>query len=164
MTEPFDPPAFQGWLHCLVGDFELRLQWEVEPGKILVLFGPSGAGKTTALRSMVGLLRPIAGRLEVDGLPVYDSEAGIWLPPHQRRIGYLTQQYHLFPHLNVLRNVAYGLQERQNGGLSHLVSGLLENFELRGLEERYPWELSGGQQQRVALARALATEPRLLLA
>ncbi len=163
MTEPFDPPAFQGWLHCLVGDFELRLQWEVEPGKVLVLFGPSGAGKTTALRSMVGLLRPIAGRLEVDGLPMYDSEAGIWLPPHQRRIGYLTQQYHLFPHLNVLRNVAYGLQERQNGGPNHLVSGLLENFELRGLEERYPWELSGGQQQRVALARALATEPRLLL-
>ena len=163
MTQSFNPPACQGWLHCKVGDFELRLQWDVAPGKVLVLFGPSGAGKTSALRAMAGLLRPVAGRVEIDGLPVYDSEAGIWLPPHRRRIGYLTQQYHLFPHLNVFRNVTYGLQKQQNESSGSLISGLLENFELLGLEERYPWELSGGQQQRVALARALATQPRLLL-
>ena len=128
-----------------------------------MLFGPSGAGKTTALRAIAGLLRPEAGRVEIDGQAVYDSAANLWLPAHQRRVGYLTQQYHLFPHLKVAENVAYGLRDGKNAVSRHRISEMLENFELMGLEERYPWELSGGQQQRVALARALATDPRLLL-
>ena len=163
MNEAGNARGSRGWLHCRVGGFELRLAWDVEPGRALVLFGPSGAGKTTALRAMAGLLRPEAGRVEIDGLPVYNSEAGVWLPPHQRRIGYLTQQYHLFPHLNVLKNIAYGFREGHGAARRHRIMELLENFELSGLEERYPWELSGGQQQRVALARALATQPKLLL-
>ena len=157
------PSSSRGWLHCRVGGFELRLEWDVEPGRALVLFGPSGAGKTTALRAMAGLLRPLAGRVEIDGRAVYDSAAGIWHPAHRRRIGYLTQQYHLFPHLNVARNVAYGLSPERGEESRLRIGELLEIFQLRGLEERYPWELSGGQQQRVALARALATHPRLLL-
>ena len=152
----------RGWLHCRVGGFELRLDWDVNPGRALVLFGPSGAGKTTALRAMAGLLRPLAGRVEIDGRAVYDSGAGLWLPAHQRRVGYLTQQYHLFPHLNVAQNVAYG-PAAADGDAGRRIGELLESFELAGLERRYPWELSGGQQQRVALARALATRPRLLL-
>ena len=163
MTNTGRGGSCSGWLHCRVGDFELRMDWDVEPGKALVLFGPSGAGKTTVLRAMAGLLRPLAGRVVIGGTTVYDSEAGIWLPPHRRRTGYLTQQYHLFPHLNVLRNVAYGLPEGHGGAHRHRIADLLRNFELTGLEERYPWELSGGQQQRVALARALATQPKLLL-
>ena len=157
------PHGCRGWLHCRVGTFDLQMDWDVVPGQVLVLFGPSGSGKTTALRAIAGLLQPLAGQVELDGQAVYDSELKVWLPPHQRRIGYLTQQYHLFPHLNVLRNVAYGLREGHSGALRHRMLELLENFELMGLEERYPWELSGGQQQRVALARALATQPRLLL-
>ena len=152
-----------GWLHCRVGGFELNLDWDVPPGRALVLFGPSGAGKTTALKAMAGLVRPLAGEVQIDGIPVYDSVRNVSLAPHRRRIGYLTQQYHLFPHLNVMRNVAYGLQQGGGNATRNRTMELLENFELRGLELRYPWELSGGQQQRVALARALATEPRALL-
>ena len=152
----------RGWLHCRVGGFELRLDWDVDPGRALVLFGPSGAGKTTALRAMAGLLRPLAGRVEIDGRAVYDGGAGLWLPAHRRRVGYLTQQYHLFPHLNVAQNVAYG-PAAADGDAGRRIGELLASFELAGLERRYPWELSGGQQQRVALARALATRPRLLL-
>ena len=152
----------RGWLHCRIGGFELRLDWAVQPGRALVLFGPSGAGKTTALRAMAGLLRPAAGRVEIDGRAVYDSAANVWLPAHRRRVGYLTQQYHLFPHLNVAQNVGYG-PAADGDDPRRRIGELLESFELSGLERRYPWELSGGQQQRVALARALATRPRLLL-
>ena len=152
----------RGWLHCRIGGFELRLDWAVAPGRALVLFGPSGAGKTTALRAMAGLLRPAAGRVEIDGRAVYDSAANVWLPAHRRRVGYLTQQYHLFPHLNVAQNVGYG-PAADGDDPRRRIGELLESFELSGLERRYPWELSGGQQQRVALARALATRPRLLL-
>ena len=153
----------RGWLHCQLGSFELHLDWQVEPGAALVLFGPSGAGKTTALRAIAGLVRPVAGKVEIDGQAVYDSAASLWLPAHQRRVGYLTQQYHLFPHLRVAENVAYGLRDGKSAASRNRISEMLENFELTGLEERYPWELSGGQQQRVALARALATDPKLLV-
>ena len=152
----------RGWLHCRMGGFDLRLDWDVGPGQALVLFGPSGAGKTTALRAMAGLLRPVDGVVEIDGRTVYDGSARIWLPAHHRQVGYLTQQYHLFPHLNVMQNVGYGPATRTTESRRR-ISDLLDSLELTGLEERYPWELSGGQQQRVALARALATEPKLLL-
>ena len=153
----------QGWLHCRIGQFELRFDWTLEPGKTLVLFGPSGSGKTTALRAMAGLHRPVSGYIEIGGQPVYDSRAHIWVQTHRRRIGYLTQQYHLFPHLKLSQNISYGVRATDERESSGLVEELLDAFQLRGLEDRYPWELSGGQQQRVALARAMATRPRLLL-
>ena len=163
MSSSGEPRGCSGWLHCRVGGFELNLDWDVGPGRALVLFGPSGAGKTTALKAMAGLVRPLAGKVQIDGIPVYDSSRNLSLAPHRRRVGYLTQQYNLFPHLNVMRNVSYGLRQEDGNGKRHRTMELLENFELQGLEQRYPWELSGGQQQRVALARALATEPRVLL-
>ena len=155
----------RGWLHCLLGTFDLQLNWELAAGETLVLFGPSGSGKTTALRTLAGLVRPISGRIEIAGNPVYDSSEGVWVPAHKRRVGYLTQQYHLFPHLTLAQNISYGL----GSGLKSLrnvpvpIDEQLETFQLGGLEDRYPWELSGGQQQRVALARAMATQPQLLL-
>ena len=153
----------RGWMHCRLDRFELRLDWELEAGKALVLFGPSGSGKTTALRALAGLIRPVSGRVEIDGRPVYDSAADIWVPAHERKVGYLTQQYHLFPHLNLAQNISYGLGSTRFRNAALPVPELLDAFQLRGLEERYPWELSGGQQQRVALARALATQPQMLL-
>lgn len=157
----------RGWLHCRLGQFELHLDWELNAGETLVLFGPSGSGKTTALRALAGLVRPVSGYIDISGQPVYDSAGNIWLPAHKRRVGYLTQQYHLFPHLNLAQNISYGLgsswRNPQSGHSSPELEEILDTFQLRGLEERYPWELSGGQQQRVALARAMVTQPQLLL-
>jgi molybdate transport system ATP-binding protein len=153
----------RGWVSCLVGKFSLEIDWEIPPGQALVLFGPSGAGKTTALRVVAGLLRPLKGHIEVGGQTVYDSEQRLWIPPHQRRVGYLTQQYHLFPHLTVAGNIGYGLPKAANSNNNGRVRELVQTFHLEGLEERRPGELSGGQQQRVALARALAPRPDALL-
>ncbi len=153
----------RGWVRCSLADFVLETEWEASPGQVLVLYGPSGAGKTTALRAIAGLLRPDQGRIEVGERVVYDGARRVWTPPHKRNVGYLTQQYNLFPHLTVSGNIRYGMggetrQERQTR-----VEELVSVFRLEGLEERRTWELSGGQQQRVALARALAVQPAALL-
>ncbi len=153
----------RGWLSYSIGTFSLNAQWEVEPGQILTLFGPSGAGKTTVLRAIVGLIRPQQGRIEVGGQPVFDSDAGLWEPPHRRRVGFLTQGYQLFPHLTVASNIGYGLTENPRRERQARVSELLDLFQLRGLEGRRPHQISGGQQQRAALARALAPHPALVL-
>ncbi|MCH7736810.1 MAG: ATP-binding cassette domain-containing protein [Chloroflexi bacterium] len=155
--------AASGWVECRVGDFHLETSWEIQPGQVLVLFGPSGAGKSTTLRAIAGLLRPVRGRVELGGRVVYDGDAGIWVPTHGRRLGYLTQQYHLFPHLKVAENIAFGLKDSRSPAGRARVLELTSLFQLDGLEDRFPWELSGGQQQRVALARALASEPAMLL-
>ena len=153
----------KGWITCRVGDFTLETDFEVYPGQVLVLFGPSGAGKTTTLRSIAGLLRPQQGQIQLSGRLVYDSASRVWVPPHLRRVGYLTQEHNLFPHLKVTDNIGYGLSSRGSAPARSRVQELLETFQLGGLEQRYPWELSGGQQQRVALARALAPAPQALL-
>lgn len=155
--------AARGWLECRVGNFNLETEWEIQPGEVLVLFGPSGAGKSTTLRAIAGLLRPVRGHVEIGERVVYDGDTGIWLPTHERRLGYLTQQYHLFPHLKVSDNIAFGLSDRRSETAKDRVRELARLFQLDGLEYRYPWELSGGQQQRVALARALAPRPAMLL-
>ena len=155
------PAAAQGWMHCRLGEFDLRLDWRLAGGQVLVLFGPSGAGKTTALRAIAGLVRPLDGYIEIGGRAVYDGGAGLWVPAHRRRVGYLTQQYHLFPHLDVAANVGYGLPSGRAAAAE--TRRLLAAFGLDELAGRRTWELSGGQQQRVALARALAAGPQLLL-
>ena len=133
------------------------------PGSILVLFGPSGAGKTTILRAIAGLLRPDRGRIVCDGHHWFDANADRFVPPQKRRIGYVAQDTALFPHLTVRANIAYGLRaetpearRQRTGELVHLVGA-------RGLEGRFPQQLSGGQAQRIALARALAPSPTMLL-
>jgi molybdate transport system ATP-binding protein len=125
---------------------------------VTVLFGPSGAGKTTVLRLIVGLDTPDAGSIRCAGQVWYDGARGILLRPQNRRVGYLSQDYAIFPHLTVRDNVAYGARPAGDD-----VRNLLARFELGELADRYPRQLSGGQLQRVALARALAAEPRLLL-
>ena len=153
----------KGWVDCRVGSFELEVEWNIEPGEVLVLFGPSGAGKTTTLRAIAGLLRPRRGHIEIGGRAVYDGASRQWIPAHKRNVGYLAQQYHLFPHLTVARNIAYGLRKWPKLVAQERVRGLVSTLQLSGLEERRPWELSGGEQQRVAVARALAPEPDVLL-
>ena len=153
----------KGSIECQIGSFSLSTSWEIKTGEVLVLFGPSGAGKSTILRSIAGLLRPLRGYIEVGGQIVYDSDNRICLPAHQRRVGYLTQTYHLFPHLKVAGNIAFGLSDQKSEATHNRVQELVRLLQLDGLEDRFPWELSGGQQQRVALARALAPYPTMLL-
>ena len=149
-----------GWVRHQVGDFTLDTAWRAEPGAVMALYGPSGAGKSLTLRTIAGLTRPAEGRIELDGEVVFDHEAGIWIPPHKRGIGFMPQEYGLFPHLTVMGNITYGLRgDDSHGRAAELISVL----RLDGLEGRRTWELSGGQRQRVALARALAIQPRVLL-
>ncbi|HKP19315.1 MAG TPA: ABC transporter ATP-binding protein [Gaiellaceae bacterium] len=134
--------------------FELALALEVGP-ETLALVGPSGAGKTSVLHAVAGLLRPARGRVALDGGTLFDSEEGIDLPPERRRIGLVFQEYALFPHLSVEANVGFGGRER--------APELLERFRIAHLAKARPGELSGGERQRVALARALARDPAILL-
>ncbi len=129
---------------------------------IVILVGPSGSGKTLTLRAVAGALRPEAGRILLDGEVVFDSERGIDVPPQRRGIGYVPQEYGLFPHLDVAQNVGFGLRGPKTGSRK-AVADMLDTVGLIGLERRKPRELSGGQRQRVALARALVLRPRLLL-
>ncbi len=130
--------------------------------EIVVLFGPSGAGKSVTLQTIAGVLRPDGGRILANGRALFDSAARVDLPPQRRRVGYVPQNYGLFPHLTVQENVAYGLQSPRDGRAER-VRALLELMHLEGLAGRRPHELSGGQQQRVALARAMALRPDILL-
>jgi molybdate transport system ATP-binding protein len=142
--------------------FPLRVHFEVGDG-ITALFGPSGAGKTVTLRCVAGLARPQQGRIVVSERVLLDTAAAIDVPPRERRIGYLFQQYALFPHLSVERNIGYGLHRLDRRRRAERVEALLDMVGLEGYGARRTRELSGGQQQRVALARALAPEPDLLL-
>jgi molybdate transport system ATP-binding protein len=143
-------------------NFTLELELAAPPG-ITALFGHSGAGKSMALACIAGLNRPDAGRITLNGDVLYDSERNINLPPQCRTVGYVMQDYLLFPHLSVAQNIAFGLTGLAQSEKGRLVTEALQRVELAGFEQRRPAELSGGQQQRVALARALVTRPRLLL-
>ncbi len=130
---------------------------------VMVLFGPSGSGKTTILRCLAGLERPSRGRITFAGETWFDAETRIHAPPQARAVGYLFQDYALFPHLTVAGNISYALQGTDADDCERRVQELLDLLHLQGLAERRPAQLSGGQQQRVALARVLARRPRLLL-
>ena len=143
-------------------EFTLDVAWSAGDG-VAVLFGPSGAGKTLTLQCLAGLIRPDAGRIVVDGRVLFDSAAGVDLPPQHRRVGYVFQGYALFPHLTVGQNMAFGLRDRPRAERQARAAEVMERLGLGGLEHRRPGELSGGQRQRVALGRALAIDPALLL-
>jgi iron(III) transport system ATP-binding protein len=131
---------------------------DVHSGHLMTLLGPSGSGKTTALRLIAGFDRPDRGTIEIDGSRVVDRDT--YTPPEKRRVGMVFQDYALFPHLTVARNVAYGVGKARR---RERVAETLRLVGLEGKEDRHPHELSGGEQQRVALARALAPEPGVIL-
>jgi molybdate transport system ATP-binding protein len=148
-----------------LGRLQLEAELSVPPGEVVALVGPNGAGKTTLLRVLAGLLVPSDGRVVLDGAVLEDTTAGIHVPPEERPVGFVFQDYLLFPHLTALENVAFGLRSRgvPRGEARRRAAEWLERVGLDGLAGARPRALSGGQAQRVALARALATEPRLLL-
>nr|BBH93445.1 ABC transporter ATP-binding protein [Thermogemmatispora argillosa] len=145
--------------------FHLQLSLQAETGRTTVLLGESGAGKSTVLRLLAGLLRPTRGQMVLDGICYFDSERAIFVPPQERPIGYVFQDYLLFPHLTVFENIAFGLRAQGLRGqeVRRRTEAAIEQMRLNGLATRRPAQLSGGQQQRVALARALVLQPRLLL-
>ncbi|RJG20995.1 ATP-binding cassette domain-containing protein [Massilia cavernae] len=146
--------------------FELNVKFQSDSQRI-VIFGPSGSGKSLTLKAIAGLLQPDEGHIRLDGATLFDSDAGINLPPQSRRVGYLFQDYALFPHLNVRQNIAFGLSRRwfnpSKDTHSEAVDYWLDAFRLQHLAHQLPAEISGGQRQRVALARALVTRPSALL-
>ncbi len=144
-------------------DIRLDLSFDAPPG-VTVLFGRSGSGKTTVVNAVAGLLRPKAGRVSVDGWELFDTEKGLWLPPHKRRLGYIFQEGRLFPHLNVRQNLAYGRWFAPRGARRENPDRVVEMLGIGHLLDRRPAGLSGGEKQRVAIGRALLASPRLILA
>ena len=140
---------------------ELRLP--IDQFSITVLFGPSGCGKTTILRCLAGLQRPARGVIRLGSETWFDADAKICRSPQERDIGFLFQEYALFPHLTVVQNIGFGLKHLTASPRQQRIEEMLSALNLHGLEARYPHQISGGQQQRVALARVLARRPRLLL-
>lgn len=144
------------------GDFHLKAEFQAE-GEPLALLGPSGCGKSLTLKCIAGIERPDRGRIVLDGQVLFDSERHIDLPPQKRQVGYLFQQYALFPHMTVAENIAAGCRRLERGERKKRVAELAAMLHLEGLEGLRPRQLSGGQQQRTALARILASEPRTIL-
>ncbi len=142
------------------GPFTLDTAMVIPPGSIAALHGPSGAGKTTLLRIIAGLDAPDNGRVDFDGDIWFDSSLRVNVPPHRRKIGFVFQDYGLFPTMTVEQNITYGMRENRNREWPVF---LMETFELAAFRDSRPASLSGGQRQRTALARAIAGKPSLLL-
>ncbi len=142
------------------GTIPLDINISVERGDMVTLYGPSGAGKTSVLRMIAGLLQPDDGSISINGDIWYDPGKKINLPPQRRSVGIVFQDYALFPNMSVLENIRYGLAPGQSLSVA---DELIELMELHALRDRRPHVLSGGQKQRVALARAIARKPTLLL-
>ena len=147
-------------LHAGSGRIAMQLKFEIRNGEFLALFGPSGAGKTSVVRMIAGLLAPDAGSIDVGDECWFNSATRINRAPQRRDVGVVFQDYALFPNMTVRENVAYGLKENQSIAI---VDELLEVMELSQMEKVKPVLLSGGQKQRVALARAIARRPKVLL-
>ncbi len=146
-----------------LGTFRLDVQFTAENG-VTCLLGASGCGKSMTLKCIAGIERPDSGHIELDGRILFDSRSGIDLPPQRRRVGYLFQNYALFPNMTVRQNILCGLcRVKDRGEKEHLLGDMLHLMQLEGLENHKPSQLSGGQQQRVALARILVSDPQLLL-
>ncbi|MDX2247000.1 MAG: ATP-binding cassette domain-containing protein [Bacteroidia bacterium] len=142
------------------GKYRLEIHLPLTPGKTLAVMGPSGAGKTSLLRMLSGLMKPESGKIEIAGEVWFDSQAGIFRPPQQRSVGFVFQDYGLFPHMTVRENLLFGAEKNTP---KEEINRLLEEMNLWGVSSQLPTKLSGGQQQRVALARAFLRKPKLLL-
>ena len=146
-----------------LGSFQLKVKFQAAD-ETLALLGASGCGKSMTLKCIAGIEKPDRGRIEVDGVTLFDSERGINLTPQKRRTGLMFQNYALFPNMTVLQNIRTGAnRETDRQKRSAAVDAVMESFGLTELSGRLPHQLSGGQQQRTALARILVSNPRILL-
>lgn len=143
-----------------LGNFLLKVRFETG-NEILSILGASGCGKSMTLKCIAGIEKPDRGKIILDGVPLFDSEKKINLSPQQRKVGYLFQQYALFPNMTVEQNIACGVRDKKRQ--QELLTGMIQAMNLEGMEKKKPNQLSGGQQQRVALARILVNEPEVLL-
>lgn len=148
-------------------NFAVEAELAIDQG-ILVLFGPSGSGKTTILNCFAGLQKPTSGQISLGDRLFFDSARNVNIPARLRRIGYVFQDYALFPHMTVKNNTLYGMPSsamlaKKNAGNANALAEILAMLRISHLRDRYPAQLSGGEKQRVALARALMMEPDLLL-
>lgn len=146
--------------------FDLAIRFSADATR-LALYGPSGAGKTLTLQMLAGLVRPDKGRIVVDGKTWFDTDRGVDAPPRERRVGYVFQDYALFPHWTVAQNVrgafARGWPRKLSASQARRVDRVLLSFDLSDIRDSYPSQLSGGQRQRTAVARALVGRPRMLM-
>ena len=145
-----------------LGSFHLRVQLETE-NEITALLGASGCGKSMTLKCIAGIETPDHGRIVLNDRVLFDSEKKVNLTPQQRKLGYLFQNYALFPNMTVEKNILCGVRSKDKQEKAAALADALRRFRLEGLEKRYPAQLSGGQQQRVALARILCSKPEAIL-
>ena len=143
-----------------VGDIKLSKKFNLEE-EIMIFYGPSGSGKTTILNCISGLNTPDQGKIKLNDRTIYSSDERIDIPPFKRKIGYIFQDYALFPHLNVYENILYS--KKRDKLDKNKINKIMDKCHISNLKNRYPSKLSGGEKQRVALARALMIEPELLL-
>ena len=142
-----------------------HLDLKIEDNAFVTLLGPSGCGKTTTLRMIAGLETPTSGRIEIGDTVVFDSERGINVPANKRRVGFLFQNYALWPNMTVYQNISFGLENKKcysKEQIREIVYRVARIVKIEMFLDRYPAELSGGQQQRVAIARTLAPEPKVI--
>jgi molybdate transport system ATP-binding protein len=142
--------------------FSLDVSWEME-NELLVLFGPSGSGKSLTLQLMAGLMKPDEGRVVSNGHTFFDSTSGIDVLPRKRSLGYVVQDRVLFPHMTVRQNIEYGLVGARQAERKKRTDRMISTFHLESVTDKYPAQISGGQKQRVTLARALIGRPAALL-
>ena len=146
-----------------LGSFELETKFEAENG-VTCLLGPSGCGKSMTLKCIAGIEKPDEGRIELDGTVLFDSKKGINLPPQKRMVGYMFQNYALFPNMTVRQNILCGMRHiKDKAEKEARLNKYVSMFRLEGLENHRPAQLSGGQAQRTALARIMVSDPKLLL-
>lgn len=146
-----------------LGAFTLHSKFEA-PDETMALLGASGCGKSMTLKCIAGIVTPDRGRIVLGDRVLFDSEKKINLPPQQRRVGYLFQQYALFPNMSVEQNILCGIRSGDKAEKRRVLAEKIRMFRLEGLEKKHPAQLSGGQQQRVSIARALVRNPPVILA
>lgn len=144
------------------GSFSLKVNINQESG-VLGFLGESGCGKSMTLKCIAGIVKPDKGKIILNGRVFFDSQKKINIPPQERKVGYLFQNYALFPHMTVKENIEIGLGNFSKEEKSKIVKDYLRKMKLEGFEKRYPYQLSGGQKQRIAFARALACNPEVLI-
>ena len=145
-----------------LGTFKLKTSFNYSSGSLGFL-GESGSGKSMCLKCIAGLERPDKGKIIINNKILYDSQKKINIPPQERKIGYLFQNYALFPNMTIEENLSIALKNLSKQEKKNLCNEYIEKFHLTGLNKRYPWQLSGGQQQRVLLARALCATDKVLI-